>query len=479
MMPNNTHNGGESKESSVREADQPGTRGIKRRNSDEPTGVDTGETPGSSTAHATSSESVGSLSSHAPLPPSPPSSSSSASSDSSTASTSVRSPVSSHMGPSSSTASPCSPCSSLSAVPVVSLATFLPTSRPPKHSASCPVSSSSSSSSSCSTSSSATSSSSACNCCVSQFTYPFGLTAPITFSCFCKDDELASSRLVSELEHYNLFETADGYRRRELVLRSLSQLVEEWVYEVGISNGLCEEEARKLGGRIFTFGSYRLGVIAPGSDIDALCVAPRSISRDCFFTSFGRKLQQDPRVSKLQPVREAYTPILKFVFDNVDIDLLFAKLDIAQIPRSLTTLGDDELLRNVDDQTARCLNGCRVADMLLTLVPCHVHFRIALRFVKLWAKRRGIYSNILGFLGGISWAILVARCCQLYPNYAPNQLVKKFFKIFARWDWKKPVTLCKIKPAQNTPGLMVFKVWDPKTNIMVFKLIICINQLQT
>ena len=46
---------------------------------------------------------------------------------------------------------------------------------------------------------------------------------------------------------------------------------------------------------------------------------------------------------------------------------------------------------------------------------------------------RGIYSNALGFLGGVSWAMLVARVCQLYPNAAPATLIQKFFLVFSKW----------------------------------------------
>lgn len=48
-------------------------------------------------------------------------------------------------------------------------------------------------------------------------------------------------------------------------------------------------------------------------------------------------------------------------------------------------------------------------------------------------SERNIYSNKLGFLGGVSWAIMVARICQVYPNATASTLVIKFFKIFSMW----------------------------------------------
>ncbi|KAF8819548.1 polyA polymerase [Cardiosporidium cionae] len=295
--------------------------------------------------------------------------------------------------------------------------------------------------------------------------YPYGVTPPISEKPPSPRDELLTADLIQILRSHSLYESEAGCRTREQVLRDLNRLLVEWIYEVSLEQGLSEEEARAAGGHIFTFGSYRLGVVSPGSDIDTLCVAPNFVSRNAFFSSFFAKLQQDPNVSRLQSVPDAYTPIIKLVYDGVDIDLLFASLQMSTIPKDLTTLTDDSVLKNVDDVTARCLNGCRVADLILQQVPNKESFRTTLRFIKYWAMNRGIYSNVLGYLGGVSWALLVARICQLYPNYVASQLIERFFRILEQWKWKNPVVLCKIKGPQNIPGLMEFKVWNPKTNI--------------
>ena len=60
-----------------------------------------------------------------------------------------------------------------------------------------------------------------------------------------------------------------------------------------------------------------------------------------------------------------------------------------------------------------------------------------MKCINVWAKNKGIRDNKLGYLGGISWAILVAKICQAFPNYSINRILEKFFELYSDWEWDR------------------------------------------
>lgn len=54
-------------------------------------------------------------------------------------------------------------------------------------------------------------------------------------------------------------------------------------------------------------------------------------------------------------------------FEDVDIDMLFARVQLKEVGNDLELL-DDNILRNCDIETIRSLNGCRVTEQTLAIV---------------------------------------------------------------------------------------------------------------
>ncbi|KAG1864590.1 Poly(A) polymerase central domain-containing protein [Suillus tomentosus] len=283
-----------------------------------------------------------------------------------------------------------------------------------------------------------------------------GVTPPISTAESTEREKEVTATLMEELRRQNTFESVEEARLRETVLGRVAAVVKKFVYEVSLSRGLSEAAANAAGGKIFTFGSYRLGVHGPGSDIDTLCVVPKHVSREDFFEKFEPMLKELEGASEVSGVPEAYVPIIKAKISGIPLDLLMARLALSSIPDDLS-LKDDNLLRNLDERCVRSLGGSRVNDEALRLVPNVEVYRDSLRCIKLWAQRRAIYSNVNGFLGGVAWAILVARICQLYPNATAGAIVSRFFIIMYQWSWPQPVLLKQIEE-----GPLQVRVWNPK-----------------
>ena len=111
------------------------------------------------------------------------------------------------------------------------------------------------------------------------------------------------------------------------------------------------------------------------------------------------------------------------------------------------------------------LNGARVTDTLFQITHDLPRFRLVLRFVKHWAKRRGIYSNVLGFLGGISWEILVAYVSNLHPTVSSPMLLCLVWKHFHEWTWPTPVYLQQPLLVPDEHGFV--DTWQPSVPFLL------------
>ena len=186
---------------------------------------------------------------------------------------------------------------------------------------------------------------------------------------------------------------------------------------------------------------------------------PKHVAREDFFDHFPTLLERmapPGAVEEMTPVPDAFVPIIKLKLSGISIDLIFARLALPSVPLSLN-LKDASILRGLEERDLRSLNGTRVTDEILDLVPQKQTFRTALRGIKLWAQRRAIYANVMGFPGGVAWAMLVARVCQLYPQATGSVLISKFFRIIGKWSWPQPVQLKNIED-----GPLQVRVWNPK-----------------
>ncbi|KAG5363026.1 Poly(A) polymerase PAPa [Yarrowia sp. B02] len=284
----------------------------------------------------------------------------------------------------------------------------------------------------------------------------YGITEPISTAPPTPEEIALNGELIEELKRQGSFESEAESNKRKKVLLIMQQLAQEYVRQVSLKKNFSDGMARDAGGKIFTFGSYSLGVHGPGSDIDTLIVVPKHVTREDFFEVFERLLRERPELEEISAVPDAFVPIIKVKFMGISIDLISARLDIPKVPLDLT-LEDDNLLRNVDDKDLRALNGTRVTDDILRLVPNKTVFKHALRVIKIWAQNRAVYGNIMGFPGGVQWGILVARVCQLYPNAVAAVILSRFFNVLLRWRWPQPVLLKKIED-----GPLQARVWNPR-----------------
>jgi poly(A) polymerase len=218
---------------------------------------------------------------------------------------------------------------------------------------------------------------------------------------------------------------------------------------------LCDVFAAWLGAdepfHVFVAGSYRLGTL-PVGDIDVvLVVRAATVPRGRVFDELGPRLRGTPGVTDLQAVPHARVPLLGFKLHGQEFDVLTCHLHGAEWPPRPLLLSSYAPLNGADDASILAFSGVRVVEWLCSRLVAHfAPFRGAVQTLREWAKRRAIYSNKAGFLGGINLVLLAAAAVlelQQVPGPPPpltaEHVVRRVFQTCSghRWGARSPMEL--------------------------------------
>lgn len=188
-------------------------------------------------------------------------------------------------------------------------------------------------------------------------------------------------------------------------------------------------------------GSYGLGVWTSSSDMDVLCIGPFSSST--FFSLATQRLRkaEDEGVRILRKVKANSGTMLELDIQGIKMDLQYCPATtIAENWPHVLRAPPTDPVWTLPMQTLSKLKAIRDLDYLRRSIPDLAKFRVAYRFIKTWAKSRGIFSARFGYLGGIQISILLVRVHKLLArdnlSASVPEILFAFFRHYANFDWK-------------------------------------------
>jgi len=96
----------------------------------------------------------------------------------------------------------------------------------------------------------------------------WGVTGPIS-TALPQPDEIASNdALIEELKRQNNFEAVEQTEKRHQALKFMEKVAREFIKEAMTKKGKPQSIIEKAGGKVSTYGSYRLGVFGPGASME-------------------------------------------------------------------------------------------------------------------------------------------------------------------------------------------------------------------
>jgi len=286
-----------------------------------------------------------------------------------------------------------------------------------------------------------------------------------------KDSDPTKTMIVNyllkdyEIPEYDV--NSEETEKRKKVIKEIQGYVSEWQTKVKEVLNITDPGDAQL----LTYGSFSMDVSAKDGDLDTLLVVPDYIDRDKhFFGTFLDKLRECADIKEIQPIKDAYVPLIKLKISSIMVDIVFAKVNRKVLESNETINFTEPVLRDMSAEMIRGVNAFRTGKKILESVPNIFNYKMTLRAIKLWARRKAIYSNPQGFLSGISCAIMTAKICKQNPEMLPHQLVYAFFKTYSEWRWADKPVMVDDSQLNFKPSLPLSeKTWteNEKTCMMI------------
>ena len=87
------------------------------------------------------------------------------------------------------------------------------------------------------------------------------------------------------LQQFQCYDDEAGMMLRSKVVTELDTLVKQWIRSEGLRKRITWSQLEQVGGKVVSYGSFKLSVVDKESDLDLLCVVPKLVTRDQFFST--------------------------------------------------------------------------------------------------------------------------------------------------------------------------------------------------
>ncbi|KAL3100551.1 hypothetical protein niasHS_001117 [Heterodera schachtii] len=297
---------------------------------------------------------------------------------------------------------------------------------------------------------------------------------------------LVANEAAKEFENYltsnvykNIYVQQNFYRiKMEGALQQIVTLVEKW------SNGLAQ---------LLISGSLLLHSHTIGSDVNLVCLTPGEKLKVSDFMGNDRnskceenkctdeensslfcQICEHKSTTNLIKIESDSLLIVRFQFDGIEFDISLVAIPKIEQLEKINAEMLEKLAEKFNDSIFEQKNmGRTLASYRSTLFVANLfyhpikisdcldsfrdilarqqtmsengrNFRHLLITTKFWAKNNYIYSNKMGFLNGMSLAIIVAKIVLLFPNSSLQFLLESFFLIYSTRRQQIPIQLTKI-----------------------------------